>query len=113
MNNDNINFRLVISNIPKNFSDNQLIDLLNKNFANSLNDIFIIKLGHKYSKNNKICFVSTTSFDVRKNLMEFFATFELVDPKGYKTKLTVLDCIQQVKGPHVNDPVENTIDTSI
>jgi RNA recognition motif-containing protein len=113
MNNESMNFRLVISNIPKNFSESQLTDLLNKNFANSLSEINIIKLGHKYNKNNKVCFISAKSFEIRKNVMEFFATFELVDSKGYKTKLSVLDCLQQVRGFQDIDPVEKTIDNGI
>jgi hypothetical protein len=110
--NNEMDFRLVITNIPKNFSDNQLKDLLDKNFPSQIGDLNIINLGHKYTKNNKVCFLSAKIFEIRKSMMDFFATFELIDQKGFKTKLNVLDCLQQGKAGNLTDPVENSIDKS-
>ena len=106
-------FKLVIKNIPENFSDNQLQELLIKNFENKVKDINIIKTVHKYSKNNKICFITIESFDTRKQILDFFSSFELVDPKGLKTKLLILDCLYQTKIKENKDINENTINESI
>ena len=105
-------FKLVIKNIPENFSDNQLQELLNKNFENKIRDIHIIKTVHKYTKNNKIFFITIESFDTRKQILDFFSTFELVDPKGLKTKLAILDCLYQTKLKENNDINDNTINDS-
>jgi hypothetical protein len=108
----NVNPRLVIKNIPEKFVNDQFAELINKNFENKVKDIEIVKLEHKYSKNNKICFVTTDSLDGRKEFMQFFNGFELIDPKGYKQKLTVNDCLHQTKSKAAKDVIENTIDES-
>jgi hypothetical protein len=109
----NTSCRLVIKNIPENFSNEQMTDLLNKNFENKISNILIIKLDHKFNlKNNKICYLTAENLEVRKAVTSFFSTFELVDPKGFKQKLSVVDCLYQTKTKEVKDPLENTIDTS-
>jgi hypothetical protein len=109
----NTNSRLAIKNIPENFSNQQILDLLTKNFENMLKNIDIIKLEHKYNlKNNKICFLTAENLDIRKKVIDFFSVFELVDPKGFKQKLIVVDCLYQNKFKSNKDSIENTIDKS-
>jgi hypothetical protein len=110
----NTSFRLVIKNIPENLSDEQLLDILSKNFEeNKIRDINIIKLEHKYKmKNNKICYVTVENLEMRKQLFNFFSGFELVDPKGFKQKLAVVDCLYQNKGKSMKDPIENSLEKS-
>ena len=106
--------RLVIKNIPHSLSDNQIKDILKKNFENRIkDDILICKLEKKYSlkKRNKICFITVDNLKTRNEVYEFFSTFELIDPKGIKQKLTVNDCLYQSKIKAENDPIENTIDS--
>jgi hypothetical protein len=106
-------YRLEIKNIPENLSNEQLTDILNKNFENKLKDISIIKLEHKYNlKNNKICFLTVDNFELRKKLINFFSTIEIVDPKGFKQKLIVVDCLFQNKGKSNKDSVEGSINQS-
>lgn len=109
----NLSIRLLIKSIPETFSNDQLNDILNKNFANKIHDINITKSVHKYaSKNNKICYLTIDSLEVRKEIIDFFTGFELVDPKGYKQRLTILDCLYQTKFKPIKDSVENTISNS-
>ena len=106
--------RLVIKNIPHSLSDNQIKDILKKNFEDRIkDDILICKLEKKYSlkKRNKICFITVDNLKTRNDIFEFFSTFELIDPKGIKQKLTVNDCLYQSKIKAENDPIENTIDS--
>ena len=106
--------RLVIKNIPHSLSDNQIKDILKKNFEDRIkDDILICKLEKKYSlkKRNKICFITVDNLKTRNEVYEFFSTFELIDPKGIKQKLTVNDCLYQSKIKAENDPIENTIDS--
>ena len=106
--------RLVIKNIPHSLSDNQIKDILKKNFENRIkDDILICKLEKKYSlkKRNKICFITVDNLKTRNDIFEFFSTFELIDPKEKKQKLTVNDCLYQSKIKAENDPIENTIDS--
>ena len=66
----------------------------------------------KYSlkKRNKICFLTVDNFETRQNIIDFLDTFELVDPKGIKQKLTVNDCLLQNKIKGNEDQIENTIE---
>ncbi len=107
-----ISSRLVIKNIPENFSDDQLTELIKKNFENRTKDINILKLEHKYSKNNKLCYLTTDNLDTRREVIQFFNGFELIDPKGFKQKLTIIDCLYQNKAKNQKDKIENTIDQS-
>ena len=106
--------RLVIKNIPHSLSDNQIKDILKKNFEEHIkDDILICKLEKKYSlkKRNKICFITVDNLKTRNDIFEFFSTFELIDPKGIKQKLAVNDCLYQSKVKPENDPIGNTIDS--
>ncbi len=114
-NSTNIPFRLVIKNIPENFSDSQLTEIFNKNFETDdgvlhVSDITFNKLEHRYTaKNNKLCFITVDNFDMRKRLISFFSGFDIVDPKGFKQKLTVVDCLYHTKGKSTKDTIENTL----
>lgn len=107
-----ISSRLVIKNIPENFSDDQIIELIKKNFENKSRDITIIKLEHKYSKNNKLCYLTTDNLDSRQEIIQFFNGFELIDPKGLKQRLSIIDCLYQNKIKNQKDKIENTIEQS-
>jgi hypothetical protein len=114
MNDDTIEqLRLVVKNIPENLSDNQINDLFNKNFEGKFKDLNICCSVHKYSKNSKFCFLTVDSFDVRKKVMDFFSTFEIIDPKGIKIKLIVLDCLYQNRIKENKDNMINSIGDSI
>jgi hypothetical protein len=105
--------RLVIKNIPNNLNDEQIINIFKKNFGEHIIDkILVFKLLKKYSlkKRNKICFLTVDNFETRQNIIDFLDTFELVDPKGIKQKLTVNDCLLQNKIKGNEDQNENTIE---
>jgi hypothetical protein len=105
--------RLVIKNIPNNLNDEEIMDVLKKNFGEHIIDkILVFKLLKKYSlkKRNKICFLTVDNFETRQNIIDFLDTFELVDPKGIKQKLTVNDCLLQNKIKGNEDQIENTIE---
>ena len=105
--------RLVIKNIPNNLNDEEIINILKKNFGEHIIDkILVFKLLKKYSlkKRNKICFLTVDNFETRQNIIDFLDTFELVDPKGIKQKLTVNDCLLQNKIKGNEDQIENTIE---
>ena len=105
--------RLVIKNIPNNLNDEQIINIFKKNFGEHIIDkILVFKLLKKYSlkKRNKICFLTVDNFETRQNIIDFLDTFELVDPKGIKQKLTVNDCLLQNKIKGNEDKIENTIE---
>jgi len=106
----NISCRLTLKNIPENFSNEQLLDLLNKTFETKLKEITITKLEHKYhSKNNKICFVTAENLEVRKKVFSFFSSFEMIDPRGFKQKISVVDCLFQNKQKAVKEEIEGSI----
>ncbi len=110
----NISSRIVLKNIPENFSDEQLKELLNKNFEGKLKDVIINKLEHKYnSKNNKICFVTAENFEIRKKIFAFFSSFEMVDPRGFKQKVNVADCLHQTKAKNLEEKITNTLENCI
>ena len=82
-----ISSRLVIKNIPESLSDNKLIEILKKNFEGHIkNDILICKLVKKYSmkKRNKMCYITIDNLETRNKVYDFFSSFELVDPRGFK-----------------------------
>lgn len=109
-----ISCRLVIKNIPESLSDEQIFDIFKKNFADHIkNNTLIVKLEKKYSlkKRNKICFCTVDNLETRQKVYDFFSTFELVDPKGIKQKLTVNDCLLQNKINGTKDEIENSIET--
>ena len=109
-----ISSRLVIKNIPESLSDNKLIEILKKNFERHIkNDILICKLVKKYSmkKRNKICYITVDNLETRNKVYEFFSSFELVDPRGFKQKLTINDAIYQFRQKGIDDPLNNTIDS--
>ena len=109
-----ISSRLVIKNIPESLSDTKIIEILKKNFEEQIkNDILIYKQEKKYSmkKRNKICYITVNNLEIRNKVYEFFSTFELVDPRGIKQKLTVNDAIYQSRQKGIDDPINNTIDT--
>ena len=104
---------LVIKNIQYNLNDEQIINIFKKNFGEHIIDkILVFKLLKKYSlkKRNKICFLTVDNFETRQNIIDFLDTFELVDPKGIKQKLTVNDCLLQNKIKGNEDQIENTIE---
>ena len=109
-----ISSRLVIKNIPHNLSDTKLIEIIKKNFEDHVkNDILICKLEKKYSMKgrNKLCYITVDNLETRNKVYEFFSTFELIDPRGIKQKLTVNDAIYQSKTKPIDDPICNTIDS--
>lgn len=108
-----ISSRLVIKNIPENFPDNHLLELINKNFENKIKDINIIKLEHEYSKNNKLCYLTTDNLNTRREVIQYFNGFKVIDPKGFKQKLSIVDCLFQNKSKAQPDKIENTIEQSI
>lgn len=111
--NSSITCRLVLKNIPENFSNELLLDLLNKNFDNKLKEITITKLEHKYhARNNKLCMLTVDNLENRKKVFDFFKIFEMVDPKGFKQKLTAADCLFQNKFKNSKDIIEGTIHNS-
>jgi hypothetical protein len=106
--------RLVIKNIPENFSDENMISLLNKNFGNKVSNVTIFKLVHKYgSKNSKLCYLTSENLEVRKQVIDFFQNYTLINPKGFKIKLVVVDCLFQHKPKPTKDNIENTINNRI
>lgn len=111
----NVSCRLTLKNIPENFSNEQLLDLLDKKFESKLKDIIITNLEHKYnSKNNKICFVTAENIEMRKKVFNFFASFEMIDPRGFKQKINIVDCLYQnpPKDNIIKDSIEGTIENS-
>jgi hypothetical protein len=111
----NVSCRLTLKNIPENFSNEQLLDLLDKKFESKLKDIIITNLEHKYnSKNNKICFVTADNLEMRKKVFNFFATFEMIDPRGFKQKINIVDCLyQNPPKDNINkDSIEGSIENS-
>jgi hypothetical protein len=111
----NVSCRLTLKNIPENFSNEQLLDLLDRKFESKLKDVIITNLEHKYnSKNNKICFVTAENLEMRKKVINFFATFEMVDPRGFKQKINIVDCLfqNQSKDNFIKDSIEGTIQNS-
>ena len=109
-----ISSRLVIKNIPDNLSDTKLIEIIKKNFEDHVKkDILICKLEKKYSMKgrNKICYITVDNLETRNKVYEFFSTFELVDPRGIKQKLSVNDAIYQSRTKSIDDPICNTIDS--
>lgn len=113
----NIQFRLIIKNIPSNLSNENFLEILQKNFSDEIEkETLIVKLDKRYSmkKRSKVCFITVKNLMTRQKVYDFFSTFELIDPKGIKQKLTVNDCIVQgnfeAKNLAKSDPVINTID---
>lgn len=106
--------RLVIKNIPSSLSDEKILEIFKKNFEENeiQNNTIIIKLEKKYSlkKRNKICMITVENFNVRQKVIDFINTFELIDPKGIKQKLTVNDCLLQRKYKDEKDPVEGSLE---
>ena len=37
-------------------------------------------------KRNKICYITVDNLETRNKVYEFFSSFELVDPRGFKQK---------------------------
>jgi len=107
-------YRLIIKNIPDKISNDNIMEVLKKNFENMIFDISINKLKHKYNsmKNKKICFLSTDSLNIRKKIIDFFLNFEFIDPKGLKHKFTIIDSLYQPATLKSQDKANNTIDTS-
>jgi hypothetical protein len=107
-------YRLIIKNIPDKISNDNIMDILKKNFEDSVFDVTINKLKHKYNnmKNKKICFLSTHSLNIRKKIIDFFSNYEFVDPKGLKLKFTVIDSLYQPIYIKNNDKSANTIYSS-
>lgn len=108
-----ITCRLIIKGIPENISDEHFESILNDNFSKFIKEQpLIIKLNKKYStkKKNKICFFTVDSLEARAKIVDFFSSFELIDPKGMKQKLIVNDCLLQTRIKVNMDAMENTID---
>lgn len=106
--------RLVIKNIPSSLSDEMILEIFKKNFEENeiKSNTMIVKLEKKYSlsKRNKICMITVENFNVRQKVIDFINTFELIDPKGNKQKLTVNDCLLQRKYKDEKDPVEGSLE---
>ncbi len=104
-------YRLIIKNIPDKISNDNIMEILKKNFEDVIFDISINKLKHKFNnmKNKKICFLSTNSLNIRKKIIDFFYNYEFIDPKGLKFKFTVVDSLYQPPMIKSNDKAENTI----
>ena len=62
-------------------------------------------------KRNKICYITVDNLETRNKVYEFFSSFELVDPRGFKQKLTINDAIYQFRQKGIDDPLNNTIDS--
>jgi hypothetical protein len=110
--------RMIIKNIPGFINDSQIYEILNKNLENHIFDVNI-----SYSSNqndtkskSKICLFTVKTLESRLKVYEFFYDFEVIDPKGFKQKFNVVDCLYQKlsssKGKNT-DPIENTIKDSI
>ena len=63
-------------------------------------------------KNKKICFLSTNNYNIRKKIIDFFVSYEFIDPKGLKQKFTIIDSLHQPTIINTIDKVENTIFSS-
>ena len=105
--------RIVLKNLPENLSDEVLRDILNKNFEGKFRDLTFCNLEHKYyARNNKLCFVTIKDFETRQKFISFFSKFEIVDPRGMKQKIFVLDALHQNKAKEMDDNVKNSLETS-
>ncbi len=114
----NDSIRMMIKYIPGFLSDTQILEILNKHFENLLFDVHIsYSSKHADTKNKtKICILTVKSMESRLKIYEFFYDFEVIDPKGFKQKFSVVDCLYQKISSSKNkpfDPIENTIKDSI
>lgn len=106
--------RLVIKNIPSDLDDEEIKQIFLKKFKQDLKEeMMVVKLQKKYNpkKRNKILFMTVENFEVRQKVIEFIASFELVDPKGLKQKMTINDCLLQRKAKDIEDPIQNTLES--
>ena len=62
-------------------------------------------------KRNKMCYITVDNLETRNKVYEFFSSFELVEPRGFKQKLTINDAIYQFRRKGINDPLYNTNDS--
>lgn len=103
--------KLIIRNIPDGFPDDKFVEILRKQFENSVNKINIYKHVHKFkNKLNKICFLIVNSEETKQKVYDFFANFELIDQRGLKHKLKVVSTLlpfQNVTPPL--DKINNSI----
>lgn len=112
-NKDQVDFtpRLVLKNIPENLSDEAIKEILNKNFEGKFKDLRICNLEHKYySKNNKICFVTIDNLETRQKFISFFRKFDIVDPRGLKQKIIVVDALFQNKSKDIEDTITSSFE---
>lgn len=109
------NLKLYIKNIPDGFPDDKFLEILKKQFETSLTNLTLYKHSHKFkNKLNKICFLKVPSPEVKKKVCEFFSTFELIDQRGIKHKLKVVDSLLPSQSyPSSIDKLENTISNRI
>jgi hypothetical protein len=87
---------------------------MNKKFENQIFDVSIVNLSHKYDqKSQKVCLLTVKSFETRINLYEFFLDYEVIDQKGIKQKLNIVDALYQKtltsQKDNIVDPIDNTI----
>ena len=105
--------KLFIKNIPNNIQDDKFLEILNKNFENLISSATIYKHQHKFNpKNSKICFFTINSMEAKIKIYEFFSTFDMIDHRGLKHKLKIVDSIYMKPNMKMEDPVNNTISKS-
>ena len=109
--------KLFIKNIPDGFADDKLTELLKKQFENLILKIRFYKHEHKFkNKLNKVSYIIIkNSPETKEKLFEFFSTFELVDQRGIKHKLKLVEALvpYEVNSVNVTDKVNNSISNSI
>lgn len=109
--------RMILKNIPGNISENQLFEILSKNLENLIYDISIINTTHQADSRfkTKISLFTVKSLEARLKVYEFFHDFEIIDPRGYKHKMIVIDSLHQklTSSKSKNfDSIESTINDS-
>ena len=105
--------KLFIKNIPNNIQDDKFLDILKKNFENTISSATIYKHQHKFNpKNSKICYFTVNSLEAKTKIYEFFSTFDMIDHRGLKHKLKIVDSIYTKPNMKMQDPVNNTITNS-
>lgn len=108
------NLKVFIKQIPDNFPSDKFIEILKKQFENSVSNVNIYKHQHKYKNRlNKVCFLTVDSMETKQRVFEFFSSFDIIDHRGLKHKLKAVDsmyCSSHVKKK--NDPLNSTIGNS-
>lgn len=108
--------RLVIKNIPGFITDKQFFEILQKNLYKIVHEPTLVNASYQPDAKSKakICLVTVFDPESRLKVYEFFVDFELIDQKGLKHKLTIVDCLNQRFSKQKSEDVLNgTIMNSI